>query len=395
MGRKKIQISRINDERNRQVTFTKRKFGLMKKAYELSILCDCEIALIIFNSSNKLFQYASTDMDKILLKYTEYNEPHESRTNADIHETISRKENKNCGSPDDDAFVLTPRTEMKYQKINEEFDLMMKKSNGVGNYQQMSNLPHSLSSPHEDSNTGKDPRSNTPLQRDGRLSASPHPHAPLHHGLTSPPPPQALSLPNRSPHPMNPPNLGNISRSGTPNMKSGGMQNARAHQNHTPSQPLMHSGMQSANSDSMNNPIASMANQSFSVMPPPPPSIASGYPSSYPGYDLDSGQMAYSNVSTMNSNITHSSNSMSHNQPVPLQRSHSLNNSKPGMNIKVEPPDHMRGPSPSLHGFQSPNQFHPATLPPHHKDLLEQGSMMAGGPMSKRQRIESHNDGWQ
>lgn len=58
----------------------------MKKAYELSILCDCEIALIIFNSGNKLFQYASTDMDKILLKYTEYNEPHESRTNTDIVE---------------------------------------------------------------------------------------------------------------------------------------------------------------------------------------------------------------------------------------------------------------------------------------------------------------------
>lgn len=62
----------------------------MKKAYELSVLCDCEIALIIFNSSNKLFQYASTDMDKVLLKYTEYNEPHESRTNSDIVEVSYR-----------------------------------------------------------------------------------------------------------------------------------------------------------------------------------------------------------------------------------------------------------------------------------------------------------------
>ena len=70
MGRKKITITRISDERNRQVTFTKRKFGLMKKAYELSVLCDCEISVIIFNSHNKLFQYASTDMDKVLLKYT-------------------------------------------------------------------------------------------------------------------------------------------------------------------------------------------------------------------------------------------------------------------------------------------------------------------------------------
>lgn len=69
-----------------QVTFNKRKFGVMKKAYELSVLCDCEIALIIFSSSNKLYQYASTDMDRVLLKYTEYNEPHESLTNKNIIE---------------------------------------------------------------------------------------------------------------------------------------------------------------------------------------------------------------------------------------------------------------------------------------------------------------------
>ncbi|XP_053318347.1 myocyte-specific enhancer factor 2A isoform X2 [Spea bombifrons] len=166
MGRKKIQITRIMDERNRQVTFTKRKFGLMKKAYELSVLCDCEIALIIFNGSNKLFQYASTDMDKVLLKYTEYNEPHESRTNSDIVETLrkkgldgcespdaeryfeedtfsklnedngfifkpgpalNKKEHRGCDSPDPDgSYVLTPHTEEKYKKINEEFDNMMR-----------------------------------------------------------------------------------------------------------------------------------------------------------------------------------------------------------------------------------------------------------------------------
>ena len=62
----------------------------MKKAYELSVLCDCEIALIIFSSSNKLYQYASTDMDKVLLKYTEYNEPHESLTNKNIID-VSKK----------------------------------------------------------------------------------------------------------------------------------------------------------------------------------------------------------------------------------------------------------------------------------------------------------------
>ncbi|XP_072889179.1 myocyte enhancer factor 2aa isoform X2 [Hemitrygon akajei] len=128
MGRKKIQITRIMDERNRQVTFTKRKFGLMKKAYELSVLCDCEIALIIFNSSNKLFQYASTDMDKVLLKYTEYNEPHESRTNSDIVETLRKKGHNDCDSPDpDDSFEHSPLMEDKYRKLNEDNDVMFKR----------------------------------------------------------------------------------------------------------------------------------------------------------------------------------------------------------------------------------------------------------------------------
>ncbi|XP_073334161.1 myocyte-specific enhancer factor 2C-like isoform X1 [Pagrus major] len=128
MGRKKIQIARIMDERNRHVTFTKRKFGLMKKAYELSVLCDCEIALIIFNSTNKLFQYASTDMDKVLLKYTEYNEPHESRTNSDIVDTLRKKGLNGCDSPDieaDDSAGQSPESDDKYRKINEDIDLMI------------------------------------------------------------------------------------------------------------------------------------------------------------------------------------------------------------------------------------------------------------------------------
>uniref|UniRef100_A0A8C4ZMF2 Myocyte enhancer factor 2aa n=1 Tax=Gadus morhua TaxID=8049 RepID=A0A8C4ZMF2_GADMO len=129
MGRKKIQITRIMDERNRQVTFTKRKFGLMKKAYELSVLCDCEIALIIFNSSNKLFQYASTDMDKVLLKYTEYNEPHESRTNSDIVEKLRIKGHNDCASPDpEECFGQSPLMDDHFSKLGEERALMYKRS---------------------------------------------------------------------------------------------------------------------------------------------------------------------------------------------------------------------------------------------------------------------------
>jgi len=66
------------------VTFNKRKFGFLKKAYELSVLCDCEVAIIIFDKYNKLYQYASTDIDQVLLKYTECSEPYESLTNTNI-----------------------------------------------------------------------------------------------------------------------------------------------------------------------------------------------------------------------------------------------------------------------------------------------------------------------
>lgn len=57
----------------------------MKKAFELSVLCKCEIAIIIFSSNKKLYQYASTDMDKILMQYTEYREPYEYKNNADMN----------------------------------------------------------------------------------------------------------------------------------------------------------------------------------------------------------------------------------------------------------------------------------------------------------------------
>jgi hypothetical protein len=70
MGRKKIAIREITDSRRRQVTFSRRKFGLMKKAYELSVLCNCDVALVMFTPNNKLFMYSNRPMDDLLLKYT-------------------------------------------------------------------------------------------------------------------------------------------------------------------------------------------------------------------------------------------------------------------------------------------------------------------------------------
>ncbi|KAE8728736.1 Floral homeotic protein AGAMOUS [Hibiscus syriacus] len=59
MGRGKIEIKRIENTTNRQVTFCKRRNGLLKKAYELSVLCDAEVALIVFSNRGRLYEYAN------------------------------------------------------------------------------------------------------------------------------------------------------------------------------------------------------------------------------------------------------------------------------------------------------------------------------------------------
>ncbi|KAG4384339.1 hypothetical protein GLYMA_13G257000v4 [Glycine max] len=66
MARKKIPIKKIDNINARQVTFSKRRKGLFKKAQELSTLCDAEIALIVFSTTSKLFEYASSSMQQIL-----------------------------------------------------------------------------------------------------------------------------------------------------------------------------------------------------------------------------------------------------------------------------------------------------------------------------------------
>nr|CAB44448.1 putative MADS domain transcription factor GGM2 [Gnetum gnemon]CAD18858.1 putative MADS-domain transcription factor [Gnetum gnemon] len=69
MGRGKIEMKKIENTNNRQVTFSKRRNGLMKKAQELAVLCDAEVGLIIFSSTGKLFQYCNTSMSQVLEKY--------------------------------------------------------------------------------------------------------------------------------------------------------------------------------------------------------------------------------------------------------------------------------------------------------------------------------------
>nr|AHM92074.1 MADS-box protein 21 [Phyllostachys edulis] len=69
MGRGKIEIKRIENTTSRQVTFCKRRNGLLKKAYELSILCDAEISLIVFSSRGRLYEYSNNSIRSTIERY--------------------------------------------------------------------------------------------------------------------------------------------------------------------------------------------------------------------------------------------------------------------------------------------------------------------------------------
>ncbi|CAA2991845.1 truncated transcription factor CAULIFLOWER A-like [Olea europaea subsp. europaea] len=73
MGRGRVQLKRIENKISRQVTFSKRRSGLLKKAHEISVLCDAEVALIVFSTKGKLFEYSTdSSMEKIIERYERY-----------------------------------------------------------------------------------------------------------------------------------------------------------------------------------------------------------------------------------------------------------------------------------------------------------------------------------
>ncbi|BFG18308.1 hypothetical protein CerSpe_045820 [Prunus speciosa] len=70
MGRVKLQIKMIENTTNRQVTYSKRRNGLIKKAYELSVLCDVDVALIMFSPSERLSLFSGNkSIEEILARY--------------------------------------------------------------------------------------------------------------------------------------------------------------------------------------------------------------------------------------------------------------------------------------------------------------------------------------
>ncbi|OEL23393.1 MADS-box protein ZMM17 [Dichanthelium oligosanthes] len=85
MGRGKIEIKRIENSTNRQVTFSKRRGGLLKKANELAVLCDARVGVVIFSSTGKMFEYCSpaSSLKELIEQYQHATNTHFEEINHD------------------------------------------------------------------------------------------------------------------------------------------------------------------------------------------------------------------------------------------------------------------------------------------------------------------------
>ncbi|KAJ3708563.1 hypothetical protein LUZ61_012268 [Rhynchospora tenuis] len=71
--RERVKLARIEDKTSRQVRFSKRKSGLFKKAFELAVLCDAEVALLVFSPAGRLFEYSSCScIGKTMKRYEQF-----------------------------------------------------------------------------------------------------------------------------------------------------------------------------------------------------------------------------------------------------------------------------------------------------------------------------------
>ncbi|GES57547.1 SRF-type transcription factor RlmA [Aspergillus terreus] len=187
MGRRKIEIKAIKDDRNRSVTFLKRKGGLFKKAHELAVLCSVDVAVIIFGHNKKLYEFSSCDMRETLTRYQYCGAPHEHKGPEDFN---GKRDD------DDDEDETTPAPEEAHQTPPQNAPPMI--PTHVPTHPGFQHVNHAPSaSPPIGNGMQFDPRHGTP-QPQGVSRPSSRTHlrrvssnigAQQHHGTPPPPPP--------------------------------------------------------------------------------------------------------------------------------------------------------------------------------------------------------------
>ena len=119
MGRRKIEIQPLTDDRNRTVTFVKRKAGLFKKAHELAVLCQVDLAVIIVGNNNKVYEFSSVDTKELIDMYQGI-KPHESKSPANYGNYKKKRHLNQAHFPIDDEMSIEDENESEYDSETPE-----------------------------------------------------------------------------------------------------------------------------------------------------------------------------------------------------------------------------------------------------------------------------------
>ncbi|PHT65082.1 Agamous-like MADS-box protein AGL62 [Capsicum annuum] len=98
MGRQKIKIAKIEVKNHLQVTFSKRRSGLFKKASELCTLCGVEIAIIVFSPARKVFSFGHPNVESLIDRFLSRNNTNNNPIANNSLQLVEAHRNANvCG----------------------------------------------------------------------------------------------------------------------------------------------------------------------------------------------------------------------------------------------------------------------------------------------------------
>ncbi|CAG7560315.1 unnamed protein product [Fusarium equiseti] len=222
MGRRKIEIKAIKDDRNRSVTFLKRKGGLFKKAHELSVLCSVDVAVFIFGNNKKLYEYSSADMRELIHRYQYHGGPSEHKGPGDFNGgNDDEDEEEGDGTPPHghegvEHHMMPPQAYGQHQPPFPQIRHQTPSAsppigNGGGPFQAHPGHPVQRTHTPQPSIGGSRPTSRNDMRRMGPgMVQPPPPPGPQHPGMNymatppiynSPHPPSGL-IPQPGPHPQ-------------------------------------------------------------------------------------------------------------------------------------------------------------------------------------------------
>ncbi|KAG2261594.1 hypothetical protein Bca52824_068673 [Brassica carinata] len=92
MGRVKLKIKKLENTAGRQATFAKRKNGILKKATELSVLCDIDLVLLMFSPAGKpsLRCGSRSGIEDVIAKYSQVTPEERAKRKLESLETLKK-----------------------------------------------------------------------------------------------------------------------------------------------------------------------------------------------------------------------------------------------------------------------------------------------------------------